>query len=117
MSLSSGSAEKRITWGGQVGKPSEPLNRLRTSWNRGHISRACCPKGVSAGVFVLTSGAVSISLAERDARFACPMYKSELKAHQISKQCVQDCEKTCPGYPVKEGLNQEREWEDKNIFE
>jgi hypothetical protein len=45
------------------------------------------------------------------------LYKSELKAHGISKQCLQDCKKACPGGPVDQGLEEEKKWDDKNVYE
>jgi hypothetical protein len=45
------------------------------------------------------------------------LYGSELKAHKISKKCLQDCNKTCPGGYVDEGLRKEKEWEDKYVYE
>jgi hypothetical protein len=45
------------------------------------------------------------------------LYKSELKAHEISKKCLQDCKKTCPGNHVDEGLKNEKDWEDKYVYE
>jgi RHS repeat-associated protein len=45
------------------------------------------------------------------------LYKSELKAHEISRDCLQKCKKTCPGDSVDQGIEAEQKWSDKNVFE